>query len=248
MTDPKPTTPEPTEDSAMLIERAVRGDLSPEEQSRLDELVAADPSVAEELARAKREEGAMNTAAMLLAEQSDPERMRRAIEQNLKLDRRGTFLISGIAMLVLVMYAILRTPYDGAGWIVLGLPLLPIMYFVARDRWRHRLFLRSQSRPESLRVEYEKHIVRSRQQVTVAKALIIIVTMALTVITVDHALDGLYGRAAFAAACAIVLVISGRKSLFNSSYQKRYDQFIQGRLTLEELFEKRAESSESDAE
>lgn len=236
------------DDAAVLIERAVRGELSPEERSRLDALIGADPVVAEELERAKREEDAMNTAAMLLSERSDPERMRMAIEQKLKLDRKMNLRIGTIAVLVLLVYALLRTPYDGVSWIILGVPLLPIMYFVARDQWRYRLFQRSQSEPTSLPAEYGKHIARSRHQVTIGRAIIILVAMALTVMAIDHALDGLYGKAAFAAACGIVLVISAGKSLFNCSYQKRYDEFLQGRLTLEELFDKRAESTEPDAE
>ncbi|MFU8829746.1 MAG: hypothetical protein ACNA8P_09985, partial [Phycisphaerales bacterium] len=125
-----------SDEAAMLIERAVRGDLSPEQQSRLEGLVGADPVVAEELQRAKREEEAMTTAAMLLNERSDPERMRMAIEQKLKHDRRGLrrVAVGFIAYVVIFSFIVAQ---DRWPWGVLApISLCLIWWLITEKRLR----------------------------------------------------------------------------------------------------------------
>jgi len=247
MTDPKPTQPDGAEERAMLIERAVRGELSPEEQSRLDELVAADPSVSKELELARREDHDMSTAATLLNEQSDPERMRMAIEQKLKFDRRGLRLVAGGFIAFVVIYA-LFVGQDRWPWGVLAPISLCIIWWLITEK-RLRSFKRGVPHDqEGIAKEFTRHLARSRMALGFNRAIIPIFLLMIILTVVDNMLDGSYARAAFVLPFGFFICVYGWKYLYNSSYQKRYDQFLQGRLTLEELFDKRTDTPESDGE
>jgi len=240
-----------SDDDAMLIERAVRGDLSPEEQVRLDELMKADPGVAHELERAKREEDAMNTAATLLTDRSDPARMKMAIEQKLGLDLRMSLLMVGGLILVIPLYLfLLHGLSDSSDVAALGVlvPLVMLVIYLLLNLRRRRAFRKAIAAGESaLAEEFARHLHRSRSGHTIARAGLIISYIGLPLVVLDDIVNGNYARATVVMICGTVLLV-GWKTAFNRKQQDRYDRFFEGRLTLEELFEKDAATSESDDE
>ncbi len=240
------------DDAAMLIERAVRGELSPEERSRLDALMEADPVVAEELERAKREEEAMNTAAMLLSERSDPERMRMAIEQKLGMDLRMIRMYGGVLIVAIPIYIFMlhgfAQNYALIAWIGL-VPLVPVVIHLVLMVRRRRAFQRAAAGGDpAIASEFSRHLSRSRKEHTIVRAGLIITYIGLPLIVLDDIVAGNYARAIVLAVFFLILLASGWKTAFSRRQQERFDKFFEGRLTIEQLFDKRAESAESDAE
>lgn len=236
-----------SDEAAMLIERAVRGEISIEERTRLDELIGADPVVAEELQRAKREEGAMNTAAMLLNERSDPDRMRNAIEQKLRLDRRGLRLVAGGFIVFVVIFSVIAAQERWPWGVLAPIALCLIWWLITEKRFRSFKRTLPQS-DEQIVKEFRQHLSRSRNGIVVSRAAVLIILLGLILAVLDYVADAAYAKAVVVAVCGLVVLLCAWKTLFNRRYQQRYDQFLQGRLTLDELFEKRAGSTESDGE
>jgi len=251
MTDPT-DQPRISDETAMLIERAVRGEISPEEQARLDELVSADPLVAAELERAEREEDAMNTAAMLLNEQSDPERMRRAIEQKISMDLRmirliGGSLIIGIPIYIYMLHGFSRN-FALIAWIGV-VPLVPLaIHLVLTVRRRRAFQCAAASGDPAIASEFTRHLSRSRKEHAFARAGLIVAYIALPLIVINDLVSGNHDRAIVLAVCYLILLASGWKTAFSRRQQERFDGFFEGRLTVEELFDKRAEATELDSE
>jgi hypothetical protein len=250
MTDPT-NQPRISDETAMLIERAVRGDLSPEEQARLDGLVSADPVVATELERAEREEDAMNTAAMLMNERSDPERMRKAIEQKLGLDLRMNLLMGSGLLVAIPVYLLLlhgwgqRSDLAALGALV---PLVAVVVYLLLNLRRQRAFRKAVAAGESaLAEEFTRHLHRSCNGYTITRAAFIIVGIALPLVVLEDIVNGNFARAIVLVICGSVLLL-GLKTAFRRTQKERYDKFFEGRLTLEELFENNATTTESDGE
>lgn len=251
MTD-SASQPPISDDAAMLIERAVRGDLSPKERSRLDDFVAADPSVAEELARAKREEEAMNTAAMLFTERTDLDRMQRAARQKLDFDRTMirrialSFLIWVPVYIVLFGFQQRTWPYT---FLIFVVPMLPLLVWGVLTARRKAAFRRAVERGDaSIADEYTRHLHRSRNENTISRAGLIIAYICFPLVIVEDLVNGNYARAIVLAVFYLVLLACGWKTAFSRKQQGRFDEFFQGRLTLEELFDKRVDPTEPDGE
>lgn len=251
MTD-SASPPPISEEAAELIERTVRDEISPEQRMRLEALIEADPAVAGELERAKREEGAMNTAAMLLTEQSDPERMRRAIEQKLGLDLRmiltvGVSLIVGIPVYMFMLYEYPQH-YSLVVWIGV-VPLTPLLVYLALNLYRWRALRRAlSSGGPALENEFSRHLSRSRNEHTIARAGLIIAYIAMPLMIIEDLVSGNHARAIVLAVFYLTLLGCGWKTAFSRRQQDRFDKFFEGRLTLEEMFDKQHPSNEPDGE
>ncbi|MFG0293805.1 MAG: hypothetical protein ACF8MJ_11740 [Phycisphaerales bacterium JB050] len=245
MTEPAQTPL--SDETAMLIERAVRGELSSEQRTRLDGLIEADPLVAEELERAQNEESAMNTAAVLLNQRSDPDRMRLAIEQKLQLDQRMLRLVAG-GFIVFVVVFVLIAARERWPWGMLAPMTLCLLWWLVTEK-RFRSFRRSLPQgDEHIAQEFRRHLSRSRNGIVLNRAAVLVIVLAIMVSVIDHIADGAYAKAVILGAFGLLIMFRAWKTLFDRTYQQRYDQFLQGRVTIEDLFDKRAEPGGSSTE
>jgi Flp pilus assembly protein TadB len=241
-----------SDEAAMLIERAVRGEISPEQRTRLDALIEADPVVAEEFQRAQREEHAMSTVADLFTQRSDSERMQLAIRQKLDWDRNiiRRFVVGFVIWVPIYLLFFVSQPWNWQLLVAIAVvPMLPVVVWGMLTARRQLAFREAvEAGDASVADEFSRHLTRSRNENTINRAGFVVACFAMVVMMIHDYSTGNYARAVLSSICFVVVFTAGTKVVFSRRYQELNDLFYQGRLTLEELFEKRAESTESDGE
>lgn len=241
MTDSAAPTPI-SEDIAVLIERAVRGDLSAAERSRLEELASRDPVVAEEFQRAQREEHAMSTVADLFTQRSDSERMQRAIRQKLDWDGKiiRRFVVGFVIWVPIYLLFFVSQPWNWQLLVAIAVvPMLPVVVWGILTARRRRAFREAvEAGDASVADEFSRHLTRSRNENTINRAGFLVACFAMVVMMIHDYSAGNYPRAVLSSICFAVVFTVGIKVVFSRRYQERNDLFFQGRLTLEQLFEK----------
>lgn len=244
-------TPNPSisEEAAMLIERALRDDLSPEQRARLGELVEQDPQIEQQLADAEQEQHAMNTTAELFNRHADTDRMQQAIRQKLDLDRRMVrrFLIA-FGIWLPIYFALFVYGSGPVNWqlliAIIVVPMLPLIVWGILTVHRRRRFRRAlDSGDSSIADEYTHHLHRSRNEHTIARAGWFFMCIGLPLMITHDFSTGNNARAILLLFCFVVMLYAGWKTVLNRSVQQRTDLFFQGRLTLEDLFDRRQETS-----
>jgi hypothetical protein len=234
---------DPPQDPAELIERAVHGTLTPGESAELDRLTAADPELASELERARKEHDAMTTLVSTPKDRAsgDPlppfdfDRARRTIERKIRKERRVLLALTGwvgITPPLLIAISWPNTDWALVAWSTL-LPASPVLIW-AVYRWREAAAFRRaiDAGPDDdvpgLESAWERHIRRSRAEFTAMGACIALVFLALVVWAIELIDKGAWPVVPFALVGAGVMGYHGVRRMWTRRGREAHEREIAG--------------------
>ncbi|MEM1184327.1 MAG: hypothetical protein AAGI53_04910 [Planctomycetota bacterium] len=244
MTNAPPTSD--VERATVLIEKRLHAGLSPDEQTELDQLVAAHPALAGELDAAMQENDAMYAVTTPTTPSPDDDlppfdfdRARRVISDKLAGERR--ILLSLAAWTAVTPPMLIAISWPSPDWSLIAwcaaLPATPIVLWSVY-RWRESVAFRRaldanpDTNPDDVSPDLEsawaRHIRRGRNEYVAMGACVALVVLALVVWLIELIDEAAWPLVPFALIGAAVMGYHGVRKLWTRRARERHERELAG--------------------